>query len=282
MKIRIKLLELTILLTLVSVLLGAQSKNSTNPFFFIQLTDPQFGMYEGDKGFSIETELYEKAVEAVNRLNPDFVVITGDLVNNRNDRAQVAEFKRITSKIDKNIPVWYSPGNHDIGMPPADSAIRSFIKDYGYDRFSFRHKKNLFVGLNSCLIKSNSGQLAESQYEWLKRELKKGKRADHIILFTHYPFFINSSDEPESYSNIPVESRNKYLDLFKENHVTAVYAGHLHSNVSSKYGDIDFVVTGSSGKPLGADSSGFRVIKVYPDRIESTFYTLNVIPDKIF
>lgn len=277
-----KLFSILLLAGLIITNCVAQNKITDCQFFFIQITDPQFGMYESDKGFSKETELYEKAVEAVNRLNPDFVVITGDLVNNRNDRGQIEEFKRITSKINKDIPVWYSPGNHDIGQSPDQASINSFIADYGHDRFSFNHKKNVFIGLNSCLIKSNIPQLAESQFEWLKKELKKGKSADHIILFTHYPFFINTWDEPESYSNIPVESRNKYLDLFKENHVTAVYAGHLHSNVSSKYGDIDFVVTGSSGKPLGADSSGFRVIKVYPDRIESTFYTLNVIPDKIF
>lgn len=277
-----KLFSLHLLLCLVLINCGAQKKISDSKFFFIQLTDPQFGMYEGDKGFTKETELYEKAVEAVNRLHPDFVVITGDLVNNRNDRGQIEEFKRITSKINKDIPVWYSPGNHDIGMPPAESDIKTFINDYGYDRFSFRHKKNLFIGLNACLTKSNTPLLEESQFEWLKKELKRGKRADNIIIFTHYPFFINTRDEPESYSNIPVETRNRYLSLFKEYNVSAVYAGHLHKNVSSKYGDIEFIVTSSCGKPLGTEDPGFRVIKVYADKIESVFYTLNQIPEKIF
>lgn len=279
---KFKYLSLAIFLILVSFPVGAQNKNSSTPFFFIQVTDPQFGMYEQDRGFDKDTELYEKAVEAINRLHPDFVVITGDLVNNRNDRTQVAEFKRITLKINKDIKVWYSPGNHDIGMPPTTNDINSFIADYGHDRFSFKHKKSLFIGLNSCLIKANASSDEQAQFEWLKNEISKGKKANHIIIFTHYPFFINSADEPETYSNIPVWIRNRYLALFKENKVTAVYSGHLHNNVSSKYGDIEFTATSSSGKPLGADSSGFRVIKVYPDSVISVFYTLNQYPEKIW
>jgi 3',5'-cyclic AMP phosphodiesterase CpdA len=277
-----KLFSILFLASFILINCGAQKKISDSQFFFIQLTDPQFGMYEADKGFSKETELYEKAVEAINRLNPDFVVITGDLVNNRNDRAQIEEFKRITSKINKDIHVWYSPGNHDIGQSPEQEDINSFTADYGHDRFSFKHKNSLFIGLNSCIIKSGTTESEQVQFEWLKKEILNCKKANHIIIFTHYPFYINEWDEPESYSNISVETRNRYLSLFKEYHVSAVFAGHLHKNVTTKYGDTEFVITSSSGKPLGADSSGFRVIKVYSDRIESVFYKLNEIPERIY
>jgi len=257
----------------------SQKKSSSAPFTIIQVTDPQFGMYEADKGFSKETELYEKAVEAINKLNPDFVVLTGDLVNNKDNRTQIAEFKRITAKIKKEIPVYYSPGNHDIGQPTSQKDIDTFISDYGHDRFSFKHKKSLIIGINSCLIKSNTPVLEETQFEWLKKELNKGKKTKNIILFTHYPFFINSFDEADQYFNIAVETRNKYLNLFKEYRVDAVFAGHLHNNGSGKFGDMQMITTSAVGKPLGKAESGIRVIKVYPDRVESVYYTLNEIPE---
>lgn len=260
---------------------NAQKKNSSAPFFFIQVTDPQFGMYDSNNSFVKETELYEKAVNAINSLNPDFVVITGDLVNNKDDRSQVAEFKRITAKINSTIPVHYSPGNHDIGQAPEQKDIDSFVSDYGYDRFSFRHKKSLFIGLNSCIIKANTPGLEKIQYDWLKKELSKAGRAKHIILFCHYPFFINTFDEPETYSNIAVETRKRYLTLFNEKKVDAVFAGHLHNNASGKYGKMYMITTSAVGKPLSDTPSGIRIIKVYPDRIESVYYTLNEIPDKI-
>jgi 3',5'-cyclic AMP phosphodiesterase CpdA len=259
----------------------SQEKNASAPFFFIQVTDPQFGMYDADKGFSKETELYEKAVTEINRLNPDFVIITGDLVNNKDNRSQITEFKRITGKIGQQIPVYYSPGNHDIGQSPEQKDIDNFIADYGHDRFSFIHKKILFVGINSCLIKSNTTVLEEKQFKWIKNALSKGKKAGQIVVFSHYPFFINSFDEAENYSNISVETRNRYLDLFKKYKVDAVFAGHLHNNAAAKYGEMEMITTSAVGKPLANAPSGFRIIKVWSDRIESTYYPLNEIPKVI-
>lgn len=276
-----RLIVALFVLLLVTVSGTSQDKKTSSPFFFIQLTDPQFGMFESDKGFAKETELYEKAVVEINKLHPDFVVVTGDLVNNKNDKTQVEEFKRITARINPSIPVWYSPGNHDVGQSPSQQDINTFISYYGYDRFSFRHKDCLFIGLNSCLIKSNSPGLEQPQYQWLKKELSNAGKENHIIIFTHYPFFINAFDEPETYSNIAVEIRNRYLALFKEFKVDAVFAGHLHTNASANYDRMEMVTTSAVGKPLGKDPSGFRIVKVYSDRVESTYYSLDVMPESI-
>jgi 3',5'-cyclic AMP phosphodiesterase CpdA len=261
--------------------ISGQTKNSASPFFFIQLTDPQFGMSESNNGYAKETELYEKAVNAINRLNPDFVVITGDLVNNKDNQSQIAEFKRITAKINSSIPVYYSPGNHDIGQAPAKKDIDLFISNYGHDRFSFIHKNSLFIGLNSCIIKAATPLLEQIQSDWLKNELSKGEGENHILLFCHYPFFINSFDEPETYSNIPTRTRERYLFLLKENKVEAVFAGHLHDNVSAKSGEMYMITTSAVGKPLAEAPSGIRIVKIFPDHMESTYYGLDEIPLKV-
>jgi 3',5'-cyclic AMP phosphodiesterase CpdA len=272
----------TLFVFLLTALSGiSQEKNPSAPFFFIQVTDPQFGFFESNKGFSKETELYEKAVSRINLLHPDFVVITGDLVNNKDDKSQIEEFKRITSRISPSIPVWYSPGNHDIGQSPTQQDIDSFISHYGHDRFSFSHKNCLFIGLNSCLIKSSIPILEQSQLEWIVKELSKGGGMNHIVVFSHYPLFINAYDEPETYSNIPVEIRNRYLDLFKKYKVGAIFAGHLHNNASANYGEMTMVTTSAVGKPLANAPSGLRIVKVYPDRIESDYYSLDELPEII-
>jgi serine/threonine-protein phosphatase CPPED1 len=259
----------------------SQGKNPSAPFFFIQVTDPQFGFFDSNKGFSKETELYEKAVAGINILHPDFVVITGDLVNNKDDKAEIDEFKRITSKISPSIPVWFSPGNHDIGQPPAQQDIDTFISNYGHDRFSFNHKNCLFIGLNSCIIKSVTPLLEQVQFEWLNNELSKGEGINHRIVFSHYPFFINAYDEPETYSNISIETRNRYQDLFKKYNVDAVFAGHLHNNASAKYGEMAMITTSAVGKPLANAPSGLRIVKVYSDRIESDYYSLDELPEMV-
>jgi N-methylhydantoinase A/oxoprolinase/acetone carboxylase beta subunit len=48
---------------------------------FIQMSDPQFGMFSKNQNFEHETVNYEFAIATANRLKPAFVVITGDLIN---------------------------------------------------------------------------------------------------------------------------------------------------------------------------------------------------------
>ena len=259
----------------------AQNDKADGPWFFIQLTDPQFGMFENNNGFEKETILYEKAVEKINRLNPDFVVITGDFVHNLNSKAQIEEFKRITSKINHRIPVYYTPGNHDLGQNPDEETIRKYVQNYGSDKFSFSHKGSVFIGFNSSFIKARMEKPEQEQFNWLVKQIKESQEARHIILFCHYPFFIKTVDEPTTYSNIDLEYRKKYLDLFNNNNVEAVFSGHYHNNSLGKYGKTQLVTTSALGKPLGEAPSGMRIVKVYNDRIEHEYYGLEDIPDSV-
>lgn len=273
-----KILSILTLLFFIAGTSFAQKESPNEPWFFIQITDPQFGMFENDKGFEKETLLYEKAVEKINNLNPDFVVITGDFVNNSNSTAQIKEFKRITAKIDPKIPVYYTPGNHDLGQNPDEESIRKYIKNYGSDKFSFIHKGSAFIGFNSSVIKAKLVKPEEEQYNWLVKKLKESQHAQHIILFCHYPFFNKTVDEPTAYSNIDLDCREKYLDLFNNNNVEAVFSGHYHNNSLATYGKTQLVTTSALGKPLGKAPSGLRIVKVYSDRIEHEYYGLEEVP----
>lgn len=259
----------------------AQVHHEYEPWFFIQLTDPQFGMFDSNMGFDNETALYEKAVVEINRLNPDFVVITGDFVNDQNSAAQINEFKRITAKIKPSIPVYYSPGNHDIGQVPTNESLEKYKKNYGSDRFSFRYKGSSFIGFNTGLIKAKIEKPEKEQFDWLTKKLQQSQLSQHIILFTHYPFFNKTADEPEAYSNIGTEYRAKYLKLFEENGVEAVFSGHHHNNGLGTYGNMQLVTTSALGKPLGKAPSGFRIIKLYSDKIEHEFFSLDELPDSV-
>lgn len=251
-----------------------------NPFFFIQLTDTQFGMYDS-KNIEKETELYEKAVEHINRLKPDFVVITGDLVNKPDSEEQLTEFKRITKLISSEIPVYVLPGNHDVKNKPDRESIKYYLDTYNYQWFSFEHNSSQFIGLNTSIIKSHYKKYERKQFKFLEKSLKKAKDADHIVVFTHYPFFNDEFDEAEGYSNIDPDTRLKYLDLFSASSVDAIFSGHLHENRENEYKGMQVITTGPVGKPLGDDPSGFRVVKVFPDKIESEYYGLEEVPDAI-
>jgi 3',5'-cyclic AMP phosphodiesterase CpdA len=263
------------------VLVNIFAQNEYEPCFFIQLTDPQFGMFEQNVNFERETILYEKAIVGINKLEPDFVVITGDFVHDQNSDAQINEFKRLTSKINTEIPIYYSPGNHDVGKTPDKQSLKKYRKNYGKDRFAFEHKGSLYIGFNTSLIKGKLTAEESKQYKWLEKQLEKNKDFKHVIVFCHYPFFIKNVDEQTAYGNIDLEYRKKYLDLFAANGVDVVFTGHHHNNLLNSYGDVQLVTTSSAGKPLGDAPSGMRLITVYENKIEHEYFGFEELPDSV-
>ena len=276
-----KYLIVIVLVFCTTGLLFAQGKDSDAPWFFIQLTDPQFGMFEKNEGFEKETTLYEKTVVSINQLKPYFVVITGDFVHNQNSEEQIAEFKRITSKINPDIPVYYIPGNHDIGQIPDKESLKKYEKNYGSDKFSFKHKGISFIGFNTSFIKAKQSKQEEKQFKWLTKKLKQSKDANSIILFCHYPFFNKTIDEPEAYSNIGIEYREKYLQLFEQYGVDAIFNGHHHNIGLASYGNIQLVTTSALGKPLGEAPSGFRIVTINREGFEHQYFGLKELPESV-
>lgn len=255
------------------------------PFFFIQLSDPQLGMFTDNKDFAQDAANFEFAVTAVNRLRPAFVVVTGDLVNKPGDNAQIAEYRRIIAKIDPSIPVYNISGNHDVKNVPTPESLAAYEKSFGPDRYVFRHRSVTGLVLNSTLIHSPQEaqtQLAE-QERWLRAELTRARAAGpgHIVIFQHHPWFIANAAEPDQYFNIPLARRVAYLALFREFGVRYLFCGHYHRNAEARDGTLENITSGPVGKPLGGAKSGLRVAIVRDAAIEHRYYELGELPTKI-
>lgn len=267
------------------LVLASSRCGAAEPFFFVQLTDPQFGMYTTNHDFSQETANLEFAVATINRLHPAFVVVTGDLVNKVGDAAQIKEYKRVIGEVDPAIPVYNVAGNHDVGNVPAPGTVAVYTNQFGPDHYSFRHGDFVGLVLDSNLIKApqNVRDLFEAQERWLKAELQKAHDSGtrHIVIFQHHPWFLKTSDEPDQYFNLPRERRAVYLKLFHEFGVNAVFCGHYHRNDAVRDGSLEIVTTGAVGMPLGGSQSGIQVVIVRDSGIEHHFYDLGEIPNRI-
>jgi serine/threonine-protein phosphatase CPPED1 len=258
---------------------------AAEPFFFVQLSDPQMGMFSDNKDFVQDAANFEFVVAAINRLRPAFVVITGDLVNKSGDAAQIAEYRRIAGKIEAGIPVYHIAGNHDVGNVPSSMGVANYVKIFGPDHFVFRHQGLVGIALNSSVIHSPqyaTQEMAE-QERWLRAELAKAKNegARHVVVFQHHPWFLASATEADQYFNIPLARRATYLALFHESGVRYLFSGHYHRNAEGRDGDVVNITTGPVGKPLGGAKSGMRVAIVRDDVIEHRFYELGELPTRI-
>jgi 3',5'-cyclic AMP phosphodiesterase CpdA len=268
-----------------TLLLGAHLAPAAEPFFFVQLTDPQMGMYTTNRDFAQETANFELAVATVNRLRPAFVVISGDMVNLPDDAAQFAEYQRIVRKLAPEIPVYHVAGNHDLESPPTPASLAAYTARFGPDRYTFRQGGFTGIVLNSVIIHSpqhTTNELA-AQERWLRAELAAARQsqARHIVVFGHHPWFLKSAGEPDEYFNLPLARRATYLALFREQGVKFLFSGHYHRNAIARDGDLEAVTTGPVGKPLGDGKSGLRVVIVRDDRIEHRYYDFGDLPNRI-
>ncbi len=150
-------------------------------------------MYTKNADFAQETANFEFFIASVNRLKPQFVVITGDLTNKAADADQIGEFHRIARKLDPVIKLYNVPGNHDVGNEPTAESLAKYRKNWGADYYTFDCGDVRGIVLDSSLIQApiNVQSEADKQEQWLKSQLAKAKTdAKRVVIFQHIPFFL--------------------------------------------------------------------------------------------
>ena len=258
---------------------------------FVQMADPQFGMYssvskfsDADKaerrqrginieytgpileGLAKETSLFTEAIETANKINPDFVVICGDMVHNSDSDEQFQELIRISRLLNEDIKLYWVAGNHDVGDKPTRAGLAQYKEQFGEYNYSFQEENCYFIVLNSsiCYDPGSVPDEWEILISFLEKELQTAASIQqrHKIIFMHHPLYLNDPNEGDNYFVIPSARRAKIIDLITEYDVSAVFTGHLHRNNYKKIGNTELVSTGPVGFPLGEDPSGIRHVRV--------------------
>lgn len=264
---------------------NSEKGQTSSAFFFLQFSDPQFGMFTDNRDFVQETANFEFAVATANRLHPAFLIVTGDLVNKPGDTAQIAEYHRIAAKLDPSTPLYNVAGNHDVENVPTPESVAAYIKEFGPDRYGFHHGILYGIVLDSSIIHSpdKTEAIAAAQESWARAELGKARQsgAKHIVIFQHHPWFLQDAAEDDQYFNIPKQRRSAFLDLFHHSGVRYLFSGHYHRNAMAHDAEIEMITTGPVGKPLGEAKSGIQVVVVRDSGISHRYYEFGAIPNQI-
>ena len=211
---------------------------------FIVMADTQLGMQESGNDevtWADELRMLEIAVQHINRLQPKFVVVCGDMAHAfpagayptpeafpkggqaELRPAQVADYKRAISKVDKHIALVCCCGNHDVGDEPNRATMTQYGSEFGDDYFSFAAGGCRCLVCNTSLFsameagryeekvaspwaaavpatpeeKAQAQALQAEQIEWLRTEAATKSSAVHTFAFGHIPPFIFRPDEPK-------------------------------------------------------------------------------------
>ena len=222
------------------------ASNPNEAFTFAVISDCHLGYYKQPE---IARTEFAKTVDLINRLSPDLVVCCGDMITSAPHHKTNEEIEEMWDEFDRYASVLKAPlrlacGNHDINTFAGSTESATFdiyTRRYGKTYYSFDHKKNHFIILNTEAVKKTDemipldGCLDRQQFEWLADDLKKSKNAKNRFVFLHRP-----SWQPVFTSEPAAAFWKDYLHpLFVKNQVDAVFAGHLH--FYRDYGTMDGV-----------------------------------------
>jgi len=234
------------------------------------------------EGFEWDATRYADAIAAANSLRPAFVVMGGDMIDDPGSEAQLEALLEITAALDPEIPMRWVPGNHDIATDtviPTRHSIDKYREVFGSDYYAFDHADLRFVVLNTVVVDHPENVVNEWEEQLAFVEWETGRAAaagSRVVLLGHHPLFIHEPDEADTYWNLPRERRRLILDLAHRGGVRNAFAGHWHRNAVGRDGDLEMVTSGPVGYPLGNDPSGFRIVRVDPDRITHEYLPLTV------
>ena len=247
----------------------AAASCSPRTFSIVQIADAQLGFDAAVKGqepgaiyvndLTYEKECFEHAAESLRGLKPEMIVFTGDQIHRPLDQEQWETFGELLSLLPVDALVKHLPGNHDLLISEGKVDCTPFTSRYGEDRFVYKKGRFCIIGINSSLIKHNDPR-EEEQYEWLKSTLEEAGENTIKVIFCHHPFFVSDIEEEDGHVAIAKDKRKKYFDLFADNGVSAVYAGHLHHSAEGAYRGVAMKTTTSVGYQLGEDEASYRLI----------------------
>lgn len=242
---------------------------SPKTYTIVQIADAQLGFDAAIKGqtpgavyvndLTYETECFKEAAECIRNGKPDMIVFTGDQVNLPLDQEQWDEFNELLTLLPSDAKIMHLPGNHDVLISEGKVDNMPFTSRYGSDRFVYNVGKFCIIGINSNLIKYDD-PAEEEQFQWLKTTLELSDENSVKVIFCHHPFFLTHIDEEDSYFPIQKAKRRIYFDLFADNGVSAVFAGHRHDNSKGEYKGVKMKTATSVAYQIGEAKPSFRFI----------------------
>jgi predicted phosphodiesterase len=208
------------------------------PFSFIVVGDSRDGF-----------EQHRRVIDRMSQEVPDFVLGTGDMVDDGNRQDQWQQFFDVENQLLRDNVYFPAIGNHDRqGRGRTADSYRAYfsLPENGNDTeryYAFTYGSSRFIVLDS-----NEYSFAlTDQTSWLESELMAARQSPairHVFIVMHHPPFSISLHGGAK------ELRERWTPLFERYQVTAVFSGHDHVYERAEHDGLRYFVSGGGGAPL--------------------------------
>lgn len=171
-------------------------------------------------------------INQIKSLNPDLVIISGDLT----ERATESQFAEAKKFIDSffDLPLFVIPGNHDIPLyniyKRFTAPFDKYHKHISKDTAPFLSDEDLcIVGVNSVRKYSlSSGGIGRKQVKDAMAILEKAHSQSIKIIVSHHPFDMPDIQGYRKYTHRLMTNSGKTLERLSQSGVDLFLSGHLH------------------------------------------------------
>ena len=181
-------------------------------------------------------EMLDNVIKKINIMNPDLIVITGDLT----DDGYVYEYEealKYINKIDcKNKLI--VPGNHDA----RNCGYKIFEEFFGNRQRSFNINNITIVGVDSSIPDIDDGHIGRETYKYIEESFNEYKNNFKILALHHHLIPIPMCGRER---DVPVDAGD-VLNLLNKLKVDLVLCGHKHIPWIWKLNDILILNAGTA------------------------------------
>jgi len=209
-------------------------------------------------------DVHRTVVEGISKVEPDFLLHTGDLVADGIDTAQWPVFFSISKELFRKTVFFPSLGNHERNS-------RHYYDFFDADKsyYSFNWGNAHFTVLNTDVGNIAPGRLAreafwKEQLKWLEEDLAMHQKADFRFVAMHHPPFTAVKRR---------QGGNEYLmsllPIFEKYKVAVVFTGHDHNYQHHLKDGVRYVITGGGGAPLYPTDAPIPGLTVAAESVEN-------------
>lgn len=229
---------------------------------FALIADPHLSLKtENRKGrFMVESEMiFQDVVTQCNLLEPDFVLLPGDITNN----AEPEEF-RIAAGVMSQIVARYIavPGNHDVHQQPDVDPDQLWKDSFGAKEGIFKTSVGVVVALDTA-----RGYLTDTSAALLDQALNDEYEVP-LLVITHYQLFENEKVYRGGSQKV-INNADEYSSLLKRliEVPSIIYAGHQNIPAVKAFGQaLQVNLPQPTQYPCG-----FIYVRCYENRFYHTF-----------
>ena len=216
----------------------ATAPSGNEPFSFVVFGDSRSN-----------ADSHRVVVERVRREVPDFILGTGDIVNQGDSEKDWQAFFTLERELLRDEVLYPSLGNHDRQGPSRRAdAYRRYFSVPGDSPDPERYYAFTYGNARFLVLDSTSYSFSLSdQTAWIQRELERAvadPAIHHIFVSMHHPPYSISLHGGQP------ELREMWTPLFERYGVDAVFSGHDHCYERAQKNGVHYFVSGGAGAPL--------------------------------